>query len=338
MQHKRHTVVAAVNFELGLNPREGVAKTAKVLGEGLGGLGHMVGVVGLTRLDGHQGLELLLSAQVVALEPDARDHEALTFGDVDGHRNLLLVWRDRDLGGVDAKVHIATRQVVRAQLFQISVELEARVPVGLGVPAEPAACIEVEQIAQLAFLERLRADNAHFFDLGHLTLGDGKSQIDPIALDRGDGGEHLRAIEAAVDVLALEFLLGLVSQRPVEGLTLVQARLTKRLAKDVLVKLLDADEVDLCDGRALFDHHNEHRAFNFQPHVLEQAQTEQRAYGRRALFIVERLVDAQGDGRKDGSGLNPLQAFDTDLFDHERLDSQRQRAGHRGCHEQNDGP
>ena len=70
LQHKIDAIVLAVDFGHSLYAGKCKTKTGEILGEGLGGFGHLVRVVGLTGADGHQRLELVLTVQVVALEFD----------------------------------------------------------------------------------------------------------------------------------------------------------------------------------------------------------------------------------------------------------------------------
>ena len=61
-----------------------------------------------------------------------------------------------------------------------------------------------------------------FFDLGHIAFDHTEGQVDTVALNRCDGGGDLRAIQGAVDVLALELLLGTIGQSLVKGATIGQ--------------------------------------------------------------------------------------------------------------------
>ena len=259
-EHEGHPVVGAVDLRAGLDVGEGIAEVAEVVGERLGGLGHLVGVVGLARADGHQRLELVLLAEVVAFQPDAGNHIPLALRHVDGDGDVLLVGRDRHLGGIDAEFQVAAAQVVRAQRLQVGIELGARVAVGLGVPAQPAAGVEVEQALERRLAERIVADDPDFVDAGRLALGHRERQVDAVALDGRHGGHDLGAVQAPVDVLALEFLLGAVGQGLVIRTAFGQADLAQRLLQRVLVEFLGAHEIDVGHRRTLFDDHDQHVA------------------------------------------------------------------------------
>ena len=78
-------------------------------------------------------------------------------------------------------------QVVAAQRLQIGIELGARILVALGVPAQPAACIQVEQILELAFAENTVADDMDVLDARGLPFGNVEGQVHLIARHRRDG-------------------------------------------------------------------------------------------------------------------------------------------------------
>mmetsp|Transcript_13957 Transcript_13957/g.38069 ORF Transcript_13957/g.38069 Transcript_13957/m.38069 type:complete len:298 (-) Transcript_13957:2091-2984(-) len=265
-------------------------------------------------------LEVLLAAEVVALELDAGDGVGLPLADRDRNADALLVRRDRHLGGGDVELQIATVQVVAADRFQVGVELGARVAVGLGVPGQPAGRRLLQQAEQRALGEHLAPQDADLGDLGRLALGHVEADIDAVALDRGDGGRDLGAVEAAREVLALEFLLGTVGQRLVEGLALADADVLQRFGQGLGVELLEADEVDVGDDRALVDDDDDGIALDADANVLEQAGCEQRAQRRGAFFIVVRVTDAEGQRREHGAGVGALQAFDADVLQHEGVD------------------
>ena len=125
LQRDGHAAVDAVDFGHRLDTRERVTEIAKIVGKGLAGFGDFVGVVGLTRTNGNESFEFIVLAQVVARQLDAADHKALALGDVDGDANVSLVRIHRHLGGVDLEFKVTARQVVRAQRFNVGVELGA---------------------------------------------------------------------------------------------------------------------------------------------------------------------------------------------------------------------
>ena len=54
LQDQRYPVIGPVNFRTRINPGKSKAKIAKIVDKSLGGFGHFVGVVGLTRADRDQ--------------------------------------------------------------------------------------------------------------------------------------------------------------------------------------------------------------------------------------------------------------------------------------------
>ncbi len=136
-----------------------------------------------------------------------------------------------------------------------------------------------------------------------------------------------RVVEAAAHVLALELLLGAVGQRLVVGAAIGQAHFAQRLLQRGLVEFLGADEVDVGNGRSLFDDHHQHVAVDVDAHVLEQPQVEQRTDGGGAALVVVGVAHAQRQRREDRTGFDALQAFDADVAHREGLDG----PGCRGC-------
>ena len=119
-----------------------------------------------------------------------------------------------------------------------------------------------------------------FLDFGHITFNDAESQVDAIALNWGDGGDYLDTVQALVNVLALELLLSLVGQRLVKGLAVGDAGFAKRFLEHFLVEFLGPEKIHLGHGGSFFNNHYQHVAADFKPHILEQAQSEQRTNSR----------------------------------------------------------
>ncbi len=122
MQNKGNPVVNPVYFRHGLHPCKGKTEGAKVIGKGLGGRCHGIGVVSFTGLDGDKRFELFFLADVIAFQLDAGDHKALAFCHIERDADILLVGRYGDLRGVNLELQVATRQVVGAQGFNVGIE------------------------------------------------------------------------------------------------------------------------------------------------------------------------------------------------------------------------
>ena len=320
LQNQRDAIVDAVNFRLCLNLGKGITEVPEIIAERLGGLDHLIGVVGLTGPDRHQGLELIVLAEIVALKFYTRHDKTLTLGYVDGDTDFLLVGRNHHLGRFDAELQITARQVIGAQGLDIGIELGARVLVRLGVPAQPAAGIEIEQVAQGRFTEHLVANNADFLYLGPITLGDRERKVDPVALHRRHRGNDFSRVQAAIDVLAFEFLFGPVQQGTVKRPTVSQSDFAQGLAQGIFVELLVAAEPDVGDGGPLLDDHHQHIAIDFDPDILEQPQREQRLDRGGSLFVIVRVANPDRQGRENRPGLDPLQALDANVAYRKRID------------------
>ena len=320
-QHKSDTIVFTIDFRHCFDTRKSEAKLAEVVRESLRGFCHQIGVVRLTRANFHQGLELVLALKVVAFQLHARDHEFFTFVDVDHQGDFLLVWRNRHLRGLNPEIEVPALQVIGTQCFQVRIQLTARIAIRLGIPAQPAARVLVELLLEGGFAERLVADDANVVDLRGLAFGHRESQVDTVALNRCDGGHDLRAIQAAVDVLALEFLLGAIGQSLVERTTFCQAHIPHRLLQRFLVELFGTDKVHAGNRGALFHHHHQDVAIGFQADVFKKPQGKQRANRSGPLVVVVFIANTQRHGGEHGTCFDTLQAFDADVLDLERLES-----------------
>jgi hypothetical protein len=174
----------------------------------------------------------------------------------------------------------------------------------------------LQQAQQGALGEHLGAEDADLVDLGRVALGDVEADVDAVALDGGDGGGDLGAVETAGQVLALELLLGAIGQGLVEGLAFADADVLERLGQGLGVELLEADEVDVGDDGALVNDDDHGVALDGDAHVLEQAGGKQRAQGGGALFVVVAVADAKGQGREHRARVSALQALDADVLQH----------------------
>ena len=189
----------------------------------------------------------------------------------------MLVWGDCYLSRIDPKVQVATGQVIRPECLNVSIELDARIAIGLGVPAQPTACVQVKQPAKCRFAESFGADQANVVDLCSFALGHAEGQIDPITLNGRDCGDHLRTIQAAINILSFEFLLGLVCQGLVKGLTFIKSCIAHRFFQKVFVEFFVAYKINAGHGRPLFNNHHQHVTTDFQPNILEKTQCKQSA-------------------------------------------------------------
>ena len=137
--------------------------------------------------------------------------------------------------------------------------------------------------------------------------------MDLVARGRRHRGHHVGRIQAPVDVLAAQLLLGTVGHGLVEGAAFVQADFTQSLAQHFFGEFLVARELDGRDAGALLHHDHQHVAVDFKAHVREQAQRKQRTDGAGAFFVVVGVAHLHGHGREHRARLDALQAFHPDV-------------------------
>ena len=83
---------------------------------------------------------------------------------------------------VELDGEIAVVEVIGAQRFQVTRELLFRVLVVLGIPAQPARCLQNEQLQQILLAEGTDANQVDLFDLGNFTFFDGEIDADAVAV------------------------------------------------------------------------------------------------------------------------------------------------------------
>ena len=176
------------------------------------------------------------------------------------------------------------------------------------------------------------AEDLDVLDARSAAFGDVEGQANLVALHGGNGGHHLGAVKALVDVLALELLLDPVDQRAVVRPPRRQPGVAQHTLQDVVAEFLVAGEIHGSDGGALLHVDHEHIALHVEAHVGEQAQAEQRTDGRGAFFIVVGFAHTYRQRREHGARLDALQALDTDVAHGERVN----RPGHLRCKGQRD--
>ena len=305
-----------------------IALPPQPVDDGLGRLGELFSRKRLSRLDRDQRAKLLLRDEQLASELHLGHLVFVALGDVDGDVNVAPVGSDRDLGRVDAELEVAAVQVIRAQRFEIGLQLLPGILVVLAEPGEPAGGAKLDDAEQFVLRKRPVADDVDPGDLCDLALVDAEIDRDAVALERGHGGRHLDAVEAAGQVLALELLLGLVEQRAVENTPLLESDVAQALLDLVLFEFLHSGELDRGDRRALLERHDQHVPLSFQPHVPEETRGEQGADRPRRFLVGHRVADLDGKIIEDGSRLDALDAFDADVAHDERIERPRRPAEH----------
>ena len=164
-------------------------------------------------------------------------------------------------------------------------------------------------------------------DLGDLALGHRDADADAVPLERRHGGLHLRGVQPARQVLALDLELGVLEHRPVEDAAFGHADVAQHLAHRVGLELLHAGEIDRGDRRALLDVDHEDIALHLEAHVLEEARGVERAQRGLRLLLVHGLADLHREVAEHRARLGALQALDADVPDGEGLERLRLRRG-----------
>ena len=163
------------------------------------------------------------------------------------------------------------------------------------------------------------ADDIDATDLGHRALFDVETHAHTVTLHRADYGLDGGAILALTQILALDFLFRLLQHGAVKNHSLGETDLLEPLLHLVAGKGLVAGEVNLGNRRTLLQRHHQHVAFGFQTHVLEKTGGVERLDGLRRTLIVHGLANFDRQVIEDSAGLRALNAFDTNVLDHERL-------------------
>ena len=237
---------------------------------------------------------------------------------------------------IHLELDIATIVVELAHGLQIGIELVFGIDVGLGVPRHPVAGVQLHFVFQRGIAERLIAHEANILDARLVAFIDREQNIDTVAINGGNGRRDFRAVKAPILILSQQLLDGACFNRLVVRATRTHAQTRQGSHQGFLVDVLAGLDIHAIDGRALLHHHDHIAAAHVNTHVLKQPQIEQCADSRRALLVVVGVAHLHGDGRKNGASIYPLQAFNLDVFDHERLGCQRDIGGqhHAGGNDQ----
>ena len=117
----------------------------------------------------------------------------------------------------------------------------------------------------------------------------------------------------------MQLLLHLLEDRPVEDAPFRESHLLQGGHEDLGPEVVVAGKLDAADGRP-FDHrHHERIAVAFQPYVAEEAGPEQGADRPGGARVVDGVADLDREIVEHGAGGDPLQAFQADVLDDERV-------------------
>ena len=209
---------------------------------------------------------------------------------------------------------------MRAQGFQVGGEFLLGILVVLGIPADPVGRAQLEQILQILFLESLGTDDVDLLDLRRIALFDLEVDRHAIAFERRDRRGDRHRILAARQVLALQFLLGLVQHAPVKSARDGKADVLQALDDLIFLELLHPDKVDLRDGRTFFDGNDHHVASDLDAHILEEAGGKQGLDRLRRLLVGHGFADFHREIAENRSRFSPLNAIDADILDRKGLE------------------
>src|SRR5690606_23425365 len=302
----------AVDLRHGVDVGERVAQRAELLGNPLGRVGQLAAREHVAGLELHQRLEVVLAAEQLAAEADARHPVELALVDVDGDLDAVLLGRNGNLRRLDVELQVAAVEVERAQRLEVTGELLARVLVGLRVPREPGRRGEPHLVEQALGGERLVADEPDRGDSCRIAFLDRQRDADAVAFERSDRRRNADRVLAARQVLALDLLLGALEDRTVEDARLGQPLLAQHALERVGVELLGAADVDRRDRRALLDVDDEHVALGLQANVPEEPGREQRLDRLAGLFVGYPVADPNRQVAEHGPRFGALYAFDPD--------------------------
>ena len=113
----------------------------------------------------------------------------------------------------------------------------------IGIPGQPARGRQLEQAKQFLFLEGSSTDDVDLADFGGVAFDNIEVDADTIALQRRYGGGDLGRVFSTREILALQFLLGLVEQGAVENASSGDTDFAQRLDDRVGLEFLHTDKV-----------------------------------------------------------------------------------------------
>src|SRR5690606_8403604 len=138
----------------------------------VGAGGHYLSREHLTRLDQQQTAYILLRHHQVAGQIDFVHRIQLTFIDIDGDVNVLLVWCDGHLSRGDVHVDVTTVQVPGTQTLEVAGQLLTGIFVIVADKGQPATALELEQRFQLIIGKYRVAHHVDMLDGGNRALVD----------------------------------------------------------------------------------------------------------------------------------------------------------------------
>ena len=210
-------------------------------------------------------------------------------------------------------------QIERTQRLEVGGELRPGISVRTREEREETRRFELELIQEGIGVERRIPHDVDLPDPRCRALGDLEPDRDPVAFERGHRARDLRTVLSRRKIRALQLLLHLVENRPVEDPPLRESRLLEGGHEILGLEIFVPGKLDAADGRP-FDHrHHERIAVASEPYVAEEAGPEQRANGSGGARVVDGIADLDREVVEYGAGGNALETLQADVLDDERV-------------------
>ncbi|MNF71522.1 hypothetical protein D3C84_534730 [compost metagenome] len=222
-------MVVRMRLRHAIDVGKGIAFVTQATGDQFGGGGHDLAREHLAWLDQQQRLDLVFRHLEVTGEFHVANGVLVAFVDVDRDVHVLLVRRDRYLGGGDIHVDIAAVQVVGTQALQVAGEFLTGVLVVVLEERQPVGGLELEQVDQVFIGEDGVAHHVDVLDGRDRTFVDVDLQRHAVARLRDHFGFDLGGVSALGHVLALQFVTYAFEGGALEDLAFGQAGLLEAL-------------------------------------------------------------------------------------------------------------
>ena len=289
-----HIPVGLIDRGHRLHVGKGIAILAELVLDAILAGGDLLAGKHLPRLDLGCGHELVGGQDQFTGQIHGGHLVDLPFIHVDTDVDIALVRRQRDLGGANVELDVASILVVGVQRFQIPGQglsgiaiLHAQVTGHEGIPTGHR---KAQGTAELAVREDMVAHDVDHANLGRLALLDGNCDTHPVVRQIFHLGGDVHAILAIGKILAPQLLFHLVEHRAVEKAPLGKPHLTQALGQILGLDVLVAGDGKLGDGRALLDPDQHGAPFPVHSHIREESRAIQGAQGlcdaRRRQYIA----------------------------------------------------
>ena len=288
----------------------------------------------LIRGRGDRIVERLLIEHELASELEFADGVLLALLHVDGDVDVLLVRRDRHLGGGHLELEVTAIEVPGSQGLEIGVELGLGVLIGGRQDGPGGWDTEFDLIQQGVVIEHLVADDVDMLDQCDGAFGDIDVDLDAVLVELLDLGTDAHTVLALTVVDLLELAGELLEQGVVEYPAFYDTDVRQCFLEHIVGQVIVAFEVDLGDRWTLLHLYDQRIAFPEQSDVSEEAGPVQLSDGEAELPRVDGVTDLYRQIVEQGAIVEPLQAVDADLPDGERFRAMRYMAEHQQVNEE----